>query len=625
MDDLKIWNTPLTDAEIQNLYNDEVVPPPSPSLKPILGCVSSTTISITITENEDADFTYPEIFYCQATIGTVTPTITGILSGTFTSSPTGLVIDPSTGIITPELSSVATYTIEYTTPGGCEGTSSFTLSITDEKEDASFNYPDLSYCKSTIGTVTPTITGVSSADISDAPLSGTLVVGSDMSRTYTITADGLLEGSETLTFEAAGETLGVQINDTSNAPITYSLVATANTVNEGESFSVDLVVQNGIPGITLPYTVTGISQTDLSAGSVSGNYVTGTQTSQSFTIAEDFTTEGTETFVISLTTISGITTYSGRHFFVPPQGDTASRPSDCKPGSFRFNTDTKHLEYFRGNTIGWVEIEASSPEMGGGTSSSNKNSLGARALMGGGHVYIRTIEFFTVSNFGDTQDFGDLTEAAGYSGGKGASTATRGLFAGGYYKNAIEFVTIASTGNSTDFGDLTHPRLACSANNDTVRAVFSGGQGPGHAATNIMDYVSISSTGNALDFGDMGLAKTVRGSCSSSTRGIIQRANNPATPTGVYESFTIRTLGNATEFGDTIGLIPLFALSEVGYKRIIELSSLSYLGNDGTTETQTSTIAQASHDSIWRRCDLVSVADRCQWRQSISNITEGAC
>ena len=34
------------------------------------------------------------------------------------------------------------------------------------------------------------------------------------------------------------------------------------------------------------------------------------------------------------------------------------------------------------------------------------------------------------------------------------------------------------------------------------------------------------------------------------------------------------------KFGDTIGLIPLFALSEVGYKRIIELSSLSFLKND---------------------------------------------
>lgn len=157
------------------------------------------------------------------------------------------------------------------------------------------------------GTSIPyTITGVSSADISGEPLTGTLTVGSDMSRTYVITADGLLEGSETLTFEAAGQTLGVQINDTSNSPITYNLVATTGSVNEGQSFDVDLVVENGIPGVTLPYVVTGISATDLSAGSLSGNYVTGTTTRQSFTIAEDFTTEGTETFTITLTSISGI-------------------------------------------------------------------------------------------------------------------------------------------------------------------------------------------------------------------------------------------------------------------------------------------------------------------------------
>ena len=65
-------------------------------------------------------------------------------------------------------------------------------------------------------------------------------------------------------------------------------------------------------------------------------------------------------------TISGITTYSGRHFFVPPQGTTAERPSDCEPGSLRFNTDSAKLEYYRGNTIGWVEVEATNDELGGG-------------------------------------------------------------------------------------------------------------------------------------------------------------------------------------------------------------------------------------------------------------------
>ena len=35
---------------------------------------------------------------------------------------------------------------------------------------------------------------------------------------------------------------------------------------------------------------------------------------------------------------------------------------------------------------------------------------------------------------------------------------------------------------------------------------------------------------------------------------------------------------------DTIGLLPLFALNENGYKRIIELSSLSYLDNNQSSE-----------------------------------------
>jgi len=38
------------------------------------------------------------------------------------------------------------------------------------------------------------------------------------------------------------------------------------------------------------------------------------------------------------------------------------------------------------------------------------------------------------------------------------------------------------------------------------------------------------------------------------------------------------------KFGDVIGLLPLFALNENGYKRIIELSSLSFLQNDGLSD-----------------------------------------
>ena len=157
------------------------------------------------------------------------------------------------------------------------------------------------------GTSIPyTITGVSTADISGEPLTGALTVGSDMSRTYVVTADGLLEGTEILNFAAAGQNIDIQINDTSNSPITYNLVANTGAVNEGGTFSVDLVVENGVPGVTLPYIVTGVSATDLSSGSLTGNFVTGSVTQASFTVAEDFTTEGEETFTIALTTIDNV-------------------------------------------------------------------------------------------------------------------------------------------------------------------------------------------------------------------------------------------------------------------------------------------------------------------------------
>ena len=66
-------------------------------------------------------------------------------------------------------------------------------------------------------------------------------------------------------------------------------------------------------------------------------------------------------------TISGITTFSSPYLFTPPVGDTASRPQDCPSGSLRFNTDTERLEYYRGDGIGWSELEAGNEELGGRT------------------------------------------------------------------------------------------------------------------------------------------------------------------------------------------------------------------------------------------------------------------
>jgi gliding motility-associated-like protein len=119
-------------------------------------CPATSSSTITINLGESSSFNYPQNIYCKGTLGTVTPTVE-TLGGIFRFSPLGLNIDSSTGEINTSLSSVATYTIEYTISGTCSETSSFILVINDFKEDSSFSYPAKSYCISDISTVTPTI------------------------------------------------------------------------------------------------------------------------------------------------------------------------------------------------------------------------------------------------------------------------------------------------------------------------------------------------------------------------------------------------------------------------------------------------------------------------------------
>ena len=245
-------------------------------------------------------------------------------------------------------------------------------------------------------------------------------------------------------------------------------------------------------------------------------------------------------------TISGITTFSSPYFFVPPQGDTASRPQSCPPGSLRFNTDSAHLEYYRGDTIGWQEIEAEITEpLGGGTGSNE--GLGVRALYGGGGTptRINTVDFVTIASMGDSQDFGDFPDTNSTTPGT-CSNRTRGLFGGGYpYTDRICFFTFASKSDSTDFGNLSQSRSNLNGLGDGIRGIFVGGYTGSNQTT--MDYISIASNGtNAVDFGDLSANSNSPLIANSSTRGLIGGVGEA----NVIDFITIATTGNAADFGD---------------------------------------------------------------------------
>ena len=119
--------------------------------------------------------------------------------------------------------------------------------------------------------------------------------------------------------------------------------------------------------------------------------------------------------------------------------------------------------------------------------------------------YKKTIEFITIATLGNATRFGESSKA-GAGAPMGASSTTRGVFAGGQFDNPypqtdiIDFITIATEGNAQDFGDLTAARSHGSGLSNSIRGCFAGGV---PSKTNVIEFVTIASTGNASDLGDL--------------------------------------------------------------------------------------------------------------------------
>ena len=180
------------------------------------------------------------------------------------------------------------------------------------------------------GNVVPyAISGVSSADIGGASLSGSFTVNNNTAfLDLAITADLATEGTETLTLRLTSAptnpSVPVTVVDSSVAPpvpiatfeltnaVSGSTPATSTTVNEGTNnviFYLNITNGGSLWGTQVPYTITGVSGIDI--GSSSNGILTGVfqipQTPQAnpvatkvFNITADTVTEGTETMTMTL-------------------------------------------------------------------------------------------------------------------------------------------------------------------------------------------------------------------------------------------------------------------------------------------------------------------------------------
>ena len=250
----------------------------------------------------------------------------------------------------------------------------------------------------------------------------------------------------------------------------------------------------------------------------------------------------------------GKTELTSPYFFVPPSGTTAERPQSCAAGTLRFNTDIGTLEVYRGDTIGWQSIQRRENQyLGGGTGSNT--GTGVRGIFSGGYLVGSNdqsgIDFITISTLGNSQDFGDMSDARRGLGGSGSSV--RGIFTGGdgspgNPSNRMGHVTIASLGNETDFGNLTTGRESVSALSDSVRSISIAGYAA-PANSDVMDYISIATLGDAIDFGDLSTGRSNVATFGSTTRGVIAGGEQPSSGNEI-DFITIRTTGNSTSFGN---------------------------------------------------------------------------
>jgi hypothetical protein len=86
------------------------------------GCAAViATATVTITAAPIASISYAGSPFCQTITTGQSVTQTGTIGGVYSSSPSGLTINASTGAITPSTSTVGTYTVSYTiaASGGC--------------------------------------------------------------------------------------------------------------------------------------------------------------------------------------------------------------------------------------------------------------------------------------------------------------------------------------------------------------------------------------------------------------------------------------------------------------------------------------------------------------------------
>ncbi|MES2284722.1 MAG: gliding motility-associated C-terminal domain-containing protein [Bacteroidota bacterium] len=185
------------------------------------GCLGApVTVTITVNPSDSGSFYYTSGTYCTSGLNQ-TPTITGLPGGTFTSIPSGLSINPSTGAIVLSTSSIGVYTVTYTTTGICPATNSVTITITNVTPSAVFSYTGSSYCPNGIDPLPVFGPGASAGTFSATPAGLVFVnvntgeIDLSLSTPGTYTVINTIPASGTCLAATATSTITIALDDAS--------------------------------------------------------------------------------------------------------------------------------------------------------------------------------------------------------------------------------------------------------------------------------------------------------------------------------------------------------------------------------------------------------------------------
>jgi hypothetical protein len=197
-----------------NLSSYNVTPPPGQTTYYVRGTGGCATngacgsVTVSTTPQDDATFNYGSSSYC---FGSASPTISGTQGGTFSSTPSGLSINPQTGVIDVTASAPNNYTVTYSTTGSCSDSESQSVTILNDSEAPVANCKDITVMLDSAGnaTITPN-------DIDNGSTDNCGIASMSLSKTNFSCSDGPSASVVLTVTDSSGNT------GTCNATVTIS-------------------------------------------------------------------------------------------------------------------------------------------------------------------------------------------------------------------------------------------------------------------------------------------------------------------------------------------------------------------------------------------------------------------